>query len=214
MNSDRVARWYRWLEYCAFGRALERRRFSYLGRLAAAERILILGEGDGRMLEKLRDIAPWATIEIVELSAGMIALARGRVGRSERIRFLRGDARRTKIPEDAYDGLVTCFFLDCFEEADARDLVERCARALKSGGIWLVSDFTIPLGGWQRWHAVAWIWVMYRFFWIATGLRTKQLPPIEKLLQSSGVRRVARDEERAGMMMSEVWIRPPDSERP
>ena len=34
MLIDRFAPWYRWVEYLTFGRALERRRFAFLNRLA------------------------------------------------------------------------------------------------------------------------------------------------------------------------------------
>lgn len=207
MNIDRMARWYRLVEVCAFGSALERRRFAYLSRLAGAGRILILGEGDGRVLERLRIIAPLASIDVVEMSGEMIALARERVGHTERVRFIRGDARHVKIPEAVYDGVVTCFFLDCFEEAEAHALVERVAVGLKPNGIWLMSDFDVPVSGWHRWHAVVWIWTMYRFFRIATGLRTSWLPPITEVLSGAGLTRVARQTERAAMIVSEVWTK-------
>lgn len=80
MNFDPVARWYQWIEYAAFGRALERRRFVFLNRLADARRILILGEGDGRCLERQLVTAPIADIDIVDSSARMIAIARKRTG--------------------------------------------------------------------------------------------------------------------------------------
>jgi SAM-dependent methyltransferase len=205
MNVDPVARLYRWLEYCAFGRALERRRFAYLGRLADATRILILGEGDGRALARLIAIAPLASIDVVELSGEMIALARVRAGLTERVRFAQDDARVVEFGESCYDGVVTCFFLDCFSETEARSLIHRLTRALKPGGVWLMSDFAVPGHGWRRWHAAAWIWTMYCFFRIATGLTTRRLPPIEQLLGGAGLVREAREEERAGMMVSEVW---------
>src|SRR6202035_2815494 len=37
MKIGRLAGWYRWIEYLAFGRALERRRFAFLSRLASAK---------------------------------------------------------------------------------------------------------------------------------------------------------------------------------
>ena len=52
MNADRIARSYRWLEYAAFGVALERARFDFLRCAAEARRVLILGEGDGRFLAR------------------------------------------------------------------------------------------------------------------------------------------------------------------
>jgi ubiquinone/menaquinone biosynthesis C-methylase UbiE len=205
MNIDPLARWYRFVEYCAFGQALERRRFAYLNRLAEARRVLILGEGDGRLLARLLGVAREASIDVVELSGEMIALARARVGSTDRVRFLQEDARLVDFGAAEYDGVVTCFFLDCFPEAEAHVLVERLARALKPGGVWLVSDFAIPPYGWRRWHAAVWIWTMYRFFRITTGLQTAWLPRIERLLASAGLTRVEREEERAGMMVSELW---------
>ena len=90
MNADGLAAWYRWIEYAAFGRALERSRFEFLNRLAGARRILILGEGDGRTLSSLSRVAGEARIDLVELSAGMIALARADVGSqvADRVRFV------------------------------------------------------------------------------------------------------------------------------
>jgi ubiquinone/menaquinone biosynthesis C-methylase UbiE len=207
MNIDPLARWYRSIEYCAFGRALERRRFAYLKRLSDTRRVLILGEGDGRMLTRLCNEAPHATFEVIELSGAMIALARARVGETERIRFWQEDARLVEFAADEYDGVVTCFFLDCFAEDEARKLIARLVQSLKSGGLWLMSDFAIPARGWRKWHATVWIWTMYRFFAIATGLRTTRLPPIEKLLAEAGLTLVECEDERAGMMVSELWRR-------
>jgi ubiquinone/menaquinone biosynthesis C-methylase UbiE len=206
MNIDRLARWYRLIEYCAFGKALERRRFAYLERLAGAIRILILGEGDGRVLARLRRIAPEASIDVVEVSGAMIELARARVGSVPGLRLIQEDARITEFGEAEFDGIVTCFFLDCFREDEAHELVERLRRALRPDGIWLMSDFHVPPRGWRRVHAALWISTMYRLFRITTGLQTAGLPPIGKLLSGAGMKCVARQEERAGMMVSEVWV--------
>ncbi len=50
VNCDRIARWYRWIEYAGFGRALERRREAFLDDVSDARRVLALGDGDGRAL--------------------------------------------------------------------------------------------------------------------------------------------------------------------
>jgi len=207
MNIDRFAPWYRWVEYAAFGHALEARRFAFLDRLANARRILVLGEGDGRALEKLLLLAPNALVDVQELSERMISLARRRVGDSHRVSFRQADALTSKWPDSQYDGVVTLFFLDCFSESEARELVGRIARAMVPGSIWLVSDFAVPPRGWRCWHAKAWTWSMYRFFNIATALKTRSLPPIEKLLTEAGLRRLELEEARGGLIRSEVWIK-------
>ncbi len=204
MTVGRLAPWYRWIEYAAFGRALEQRRFAFLDRLKAAKSILIFGEGDGRALATLLTIAPQARMDVIELSPDMIALARQRAAG---VRFRCQDARTVELPAMHYDAVLTMFFLDCFTETDARLLIDRIAAALKPGGLWLVSEFAIPCAGWRRLHASVWIRVMYRFFRVATGLRAQQLPPIDHLLATAGMQRAERQETRAGMLYSEVLIR-------
>jgi len=208
MDVDRLARWYRWIEYAAFGRALEGARFAFLNRLAGARRVLVLGEGDGRALREMLAIAAEARFDVVDGSAEMIALARTRVGDSERVRFFRQDALASSLPEGSYDAVVTFFFLDCFTEGELRDLLGRIADRLAPGAIWMISDFTTEAG----WHARVWIWVMYRFFNVTTGLRARALPPIEKLLSEIGMRRTEVQRRRWGMIVSEVLVYQPGGE--
>ncbi|HVV44723.1 MAG TPA: class I SAM-dependent methyltransferase, partial [Bryobacteraceae bacterium] len=201
------APWYRWIEYAALGRALERRRFAFLRRLAGARRVLILGEGDGRTVSRLLKIAPRAEFDVVEVSPEMIGLARMRVHDSPRVHFEQGDARSHHWAAGIYDGLVTNFFLDCFTEEELAPLAGKLANALAPDGIWIVAEFAIPLRGWRRFHARMWIWTMYRFFGITTGLRAQRLPAIERLMREAGMMRVEQQSERAGLMVSEVWRR-------
>jgi len=155
--------------------------------------------------------APRARIDVVEKSAEMIALARRRAGDSGRVRFLCQDALIDGWPGTEYDAVLTLFFLDCFGEEEARQLIQRLERGLSPEGIWLVSEFAIPEKGWQRWHATLWVGTMYRFFRLTTGLRTKSLPPIERLLYEAGMRRIGLERTRAGLLVSEVLKRGADT---
>jgi SAM-dependent methyltransferase len=216
MRVGHLARCYRWIEYAAFGRALERCRFAFLARLAGARGVLILGEGDGRSLERLLTLAPSAVFDVVELSPEMISLAKQRTRNSTRVTFSCQDARKASWPAAQYDGIVTHFFLDCFDEDEARHLIAQLANALTPDGSWLVSEFAIAVKGWRRLHARIWIGTMYRFFGITTGLRARALPPIEMLMREAGMYRTEREQARAGLMVSEVWrhVSPPPSAVP
>lgn len=205
MNVDPLARWYRWIEYAVFGGVLEHHRFIFFDRLAAARSILILGEGDGRSLARVLDIAPHAEIDVVESSARMIGLAKGRVVGNGRVHFHQHDAANMTWPPAKYDAIVTSFFLDCFDEATARRIIERLAQSLRPQGLWLVNDFAIPPSGWRRGHARAWIAAMYLFFRVTTGLRTNRLPPIDALLEQAGLRQVESVSSDDGMIVSQVW---------
>ena len=97
MNCDRIARWYRWIEYAGFGRALEQRREAFLKDVSDARRILALGDGDGRALAALLEAAPHACVDYIDVSARMLELARARAG-SERVNYRCEDARTAALP--------------------------------------------------------------------------------------------------------------------
>jgi ubiquinone/menaquinone biosynthesis C-methylase UbiE len=197
VNCDPIARWYRWLEYIAFGRALERRRNAFLSDVADARRALVLGDGDGRFLARLvRKMH--GTIDYVDISPRMLELARGRAG--DRVHYILGDARTIPLPAAEYDLIVTHFFLDCFNQQDAAALVNKIAHAAAPHARWLISEF----------RAVSWwsrlcIGALYVFFRITTGLETKRLIDHHSLLRQRGFAIERSETARAGLLISELW---------
>jgi ubiquinone/menaquinone biosynthesis C-methylase UbiE len=207
MNVDRIAKGYRWLEYGAFGRELERARFDFLSHAAEARRVLILGEGDGRFLAGLLKSNHRASIAVVESSARMIELARPRLASGERsqVEFHQIDAVGGCLPEGPFDLAVTHFFLDVLSCRDAESVILKIGAALAPGAVWLVSEFQEPHGDLRRLHARLWLRAMYGFFSAATGLRVSKLPPYRDLLKRSGFTEVDYRERRLGLIRSQVW---------
>ena len=143
-NFDSVARAYRALEHLALGGDLERTRFSLLDRLAGRRSILILGEGDGRCLARLLPLVPGARIHCLDASPAMLALARARIAGTtdaHRVTLECADVLTYAFPPARYDAVITLFLLDCFEPAQAADLVTRIQAALQPGAGWLFADF-------------------------------------------------------------------------
>lgn len=198
---SRLARGYRALEQLAFGRDLERARFRFVSALRDCRTALILGEGDGRFLQRLLETAPRIRVSCVEGSAGMIAAAEARLTPEQRQRvvFHQVDLR-TFEPKDRYDAIVTLFVLDCFSNAEVETLVARLAPAVERGGVWLFADFTLPARGWRRWRAIVWLGVLYRFFGLVTGLRVRALPDAEAALARHGFARVEDREFQHGLL--------------
>jgi ubiquinone/menaquinone biosynthesis C-methylase UbiE len=200
LNADPIARWYRWLEYVGFGRALERRRCAFLGYVRDAQRILVLGEGDGRFLVKLVEQNRGASIDYVDLSRRMLEIARERAG--DRVNYLHGNALTMPLPQNEYDLIVTHFFLDCFEEAELERLIDRIACAAQRNARWLISEFRNS-SGWSR----AIIRMLYFFFGVTTGLKTSRLTDHRPMLEQRGFRLVCEQKARAGLLISELWSR-------
>lgn len=206
---DRLARIYLPLERIAFGRDLERARFALLPELRDCRRILVLGDGDGRGLERLASLATGARIHSLDLSPGMLACAQRRCGRfGDRLRFEAADIRTAILPDQRYDAVVTCFFLDCFTPAELAEIVPRIAASLRPGARWLWSDFVLPDKGPARWRAQAWLTVMYAFFRWETGIRARKLPPAESAIRSLGFQPVTRVDLQWGLLRSIVFSHP------
>ncbi|MEP6593722.1 MAG: class I SAM-dependent methyltransferase, partial [Acidobacteriota bacterium] len=183
-NFDRLARVYRLLELAAFGHDLERARFCLLDRLASCTRILVLGEGDGRALARLLGVAPGAQVHCVDISPAMLARASTRLPEADRARvvFHQMDALSSPLPPGPFDAVTTMFFLDCFTEAQVRDLVPAIAATLAPEATWLWADFRMPERGWARLRARASIALLYAFFRWQTGIPARRLPPAEEII--------------------------------
>ena len=210
MNCDGIARWYRLLEYIAFGRALERRRREYISDVADARRVLILGDGDGRFTAEFLRRSAAVSIDSVDLSARMLGLAERRVraysSGPARARFHHGDARTVNLPEK-YDLIVSHFFLDCFTPDEMSALVARIAEAACPRARWLISEFALPVAGIWRWAAVVLIRMMYLFFRVSTGLRAGCLPDYAPHLMMQGFRCVRHKSIWGGLLISQLWER-------
>jgi ubiquinone/menaquinone biosynthesis C-methylase UbiE len=209
MNADRIAGSYRWLEYAAFGLALERARLDFLSHAAEARRVLILGEGDGRFLARLLGSNGRASITVIETSARMIDLARQRVPSSERSRveFHQMDAVAGGWPDGPFDLAVSHFFLDTLDCRDAEAVILKVAALLTPGAGWLVSEFQEPSSGVRQLHSRLWLRAMYAFFWATTGLHVSKLPPYRDFLKRSGLTEIGYRERRLGLIRSQVWCK-------
>lgn len=208
---DGLARVYRLLEFLAFGRDLERIRFAHLARLRECRSILVLGEGDGRCLERLVAEAPAARIDCLDLSPAMLARATARLAGGEaagRVSFRQADLLTADLPPARYDAVVTCFFLDCFTAEQAAAVMGRIEGSLLPGARWLWADFTLPAGGLARWRARLWVGLLYRFFRWQTGLPARELPPVEPGLAAAGWKPVAELSLQHGLLRSAVYARP------
>jgi ubiquinone/menaquinone biosynthesis C-methylase UbiE len=214
---DRLARWYRALEFIAFGRDLERARFAFLDRLADRTSILLLGEGDGRCAARLVKVAPGARIVCVDSSRGMIERASQRVkeaGGEGRVTFECADVRSYTPGPGQFDAVATLFFLDCFEADDVASIVLRTSPGLQPGAIWIFADFALPPRGLARARARMWLALLYACFRWETALAASSLPPSERILETEGWKRAESVEFQYGLLRSCVFRRAPEAPAP
>ncbi len=210
MNCDWIAPYYRLLEHCTFGKKLEERRFAFLEQTATARKALVCGGGDGRFLEQLLRRNSQVRVDFVDLSPGMVELAKrrsasGKSVEKERVRFYVCDIREFTPVEASYDLIVTNFFLDCFGEAEIAGVVTKLAMLTSPHARWLVSEFRVGRRRLGRIWRQAIVRGLYLAFRVTTGLTVKRLPHYEAALRSAGF--LCRCEERSmkGLLKSSLW---------
>ncbi len=206
----RLAAVYSTLERLAFGPRLEQARFCHLDYLRDCRDILLLGEGDGRCLARLAQMAPNARLHMVDSSPGMLQRAVTRLDEltQRRVTFIPADVTSWQPPAQAYDAVVTVFFLDCLVEEQVRSLVNKLQPALRPGARWVWADFVLPSQSIKRLRARFWLRIIYGFFNYAAGLQARALPPTEEILATAGWQPLATREFQDIFARSVVFSQP------
>ncbi len=204
---DRLAEPYEALERAAFGGLLETARFEFLGELHGCRRVLLLGDGDGRLLARLVGLAPQATIISVDQSAAMLAKAQRRLRPEDlsRVKFYHADVLVADLGGERLDAIVTAFFLDCFSQPEAEQVVQQMDKLMAPSALWLEVDFGLPARGWRRWYAQGWLKLMYTFFRWRTGITAKALPDLQSTFHNLGWQLMKCQTYRAGFVYSRLY---------
>jgi ubiquinone/menaquinone biosynthesis C-methylase UbiE len=206
-NFDRIARFYRWMEWFSFGPLLHRTRSAWLPELLESRSALVLGDGDGRFTRDLLGANPQMHVHAVDLSAAMLQELRRRcTPYANRLVTTQANALNF-VPDAAYDLVATHFFLDCLSEAEVEQLVQTLLPSLADNARWLVSDFQIPRQGAIRPIAALLTRTLYAAFRLLTGLRANRLPDYASLLQRAGMVCIRRRVFLGGILISELWQR-------
>ncbi len=170
---------------------------------------MILGDGDGRFLVDLLKVNRRVLVDSLDVSPGMIALARRRLlkthGSVERVRFILADARASFRSDARYDLIVTNFFLDCFPGDELGTLIERVASCCLPGALWLDGDFRLLPGRWTGVAARAILAGMYLFFALTTRLQARRLTDSAGFLAANGFTLVSEVSRLRGFLSSRVW---------
>ncbi len=210
---DSVAPHYWWIERLSFGWQLHKIRTAMLPELATCRTALVVGEGDGRFLVDFLSLNQTVRVDCVDASKGMIALARHRLsqvpGGADRVTFHIADVRYDPLPDRRYDAIVTNFVLDCFPRDELGFVLNRLARLLENGSMWVVGDFSRPTAKWAKPLAELLLWGMYFFFGVFTGIKARRLVDPAPFLQSHNFTLQREQLLLGGFLTSQLWSRRP-----
>ena len=183
---NRLARWYRPLEWILFGNELQRARTALVDRLPNVSRGLVLGDGDGRLLERLVRSQDRCEFVSIDQSVRMIEKQKRRTQTQggESIQFVCDDATQSPLADNRFDLLVTSFFLDCFSKEFLQTQLPIWINAIEDGGLVYLVDFVHPDHGWRRIQSHLYQRIMHQFFRWQTGLPNRELVDLDPILRS------------------------------
>ena len=189
-----LAKTYHFCEEVIFGSALQNCRTAFLSEIPPNAHVLSVGEGDGRFAQALLAQHPEVHLQVIEPDSAMRAQAQAKL---PNLTFV---ANSTTC-----DILVLNFILDLFTEEEAHRFLDQ----LPPAKTLIIGDFfpNKVNGPATRLTARLLTWTMYRFFRLTTGLKTKKIPPIEKILTTKGWRLHQESPQWSGYITAQLWMR-------
>jgi SAM-dependent methyltransferase len=203
---NRLAPFYRWLEWFTFGPFLSRCRLTFLPEVRSSKSALILGDGDGRFSAQLLKDNPQIVIDAVDASEAMLRQLVRRAGpNAVRVRTQLADVRQLNFVPGNFDLVATHFFLDCLTTEEVASLAIELRGRVAADAAWVVSEFAIPDTLFGTLIATPLVSALYLAFRFLTGLPIRRLPDHRKALGNAGFMLAKQRTWLGGLLVSEMW---------
>jgi ubiquinone/menaquinone biosynthesis C-methylase UbiE len=175
---DNTTWFYERLSKLIFGQAQIKAQEYYLSQIKPGWHILIIGGGTGEILESLTRLHPSGlSITYIEVSAKMMALSQKRNTGNNSMVYITKGIEQAEVP-DLYDVVITAFLFDNFSEVNLAAAFTKIDQHLKTGGLWLNTDFQLTGPLWQK----VMLKSMYLLFNVLGAIDVTGLPDVEKQL--------------------------------
>jgi tRNA (cmo5U34)-methyltransferase len=195
---DRLAPFYDRLAQMLYGSAIRNAQIRFLSAIPQRSRVLILGGGTGWILQELFSFRPDCEVWYIESSAKMLDMARRR-SPGRRIHFML--CTTLEIPAQAFDVIMTFFFLDLFSPMTLKKMIPEILAAAKPSALWLVADFANQGKWWQK----LLLRIMYQFFRSTCHIDARQLPDWGPIIREAGFEKKDVESFYAGFIQSEAY---------
>ena len=144
-NFDRVVPIYDFCKTLLFFGSIERCQYYHLSQLKGRKKLLIIGGGTGRIIEKISSFTDFDSLVYVDNSREMISKAKRFTKLRcpelyDKIEFQCADA--LSITENLdFDAIILPFVLDCFTNEKLKQLGGKMHTWMAPGSLLLISDF-------------------------------------------------------------------------
>jgi tRNA (cmo5U34)-methyltransferase len=171
---DMIASFYPLLEQMVFGSTLSRARRFFAWRVTEGNKILLIGEGNGRFLFEMVKQTSSGSFTVVDSSTRMLAAAGRRIATVDccpRIELIHTNILEWRSSAAHYDRIVTHFFLDLFTPDNLCRVVEKISRLATEDALWINVDFSSENHNLRQRLLM---WAQYRFLRISAGIEASR----------------------------------------
>lgn len=196
---DFLAPFYDSLARLMLGKDIVNSQLHFIGSFKGCDRVLILGGGSGLFLDILCKECPDIKIDYVDISVKMICRARKRIRDCKSVNFIQGS--EDDIPDRLYDGVITNFYLDMFNEKTLGKVIQKIKKSMTDSAHWMVTDFTNERSS----HAFM-LAIMYRFFRMIARIEATQLPDWQQAMICSGNKLLERKYFKNEFIISNLYL--------
>lgn len=183
-----LAPFYSWLTRLVYGKNFKELNVLVAEQIDANATILIIGGGDGKIIEALLAKKP-NRITYIEMSTGMLREAQKEANRLAQkaslppIYFVH-EAFPTQHISELFDTIITPFVCDTLEQNFLKEVfIPGIEQRLKPTGKWINLDFRQPTKN-EYWYILH-LTVLHAVFKVICGLNRTFLPKIDSLLSTT-----------------------------
>lgn len=181
-NYDNAAWFYDRLSRTVYGNNLIKAQVALLPLIPPGSKILIAGGGTGWIIEEIAKIHPSGlTISYVEVSANMMALSKKRDPLDNLVTYINKPVEEADLTDD-FDVVITSFLFDNFLPVTFKRVFQHLHQLLKTGGIWINTDFQLTGKWWQS----PLLKTMYLFFSLLGCMEAHHLADIKPHFGQAG----------------------------
>ncbi|OUW85465.1 MAG: hypothetical protein CBD74_03415 [Saprospirales bacterium TMED214] len=209
---DQLAGRYQLFEKLMFGSSLAKARTALLSSIPACRSALVLGDGDGRLLEQLLTTQPNCQITSIDQSRRMLEIQQKCLShhpRRDDVTWRQQDARELEGFDRQFDLLVSAFFLDCFTFQELETHVPLWLNTLRPGGHFYLVDFQEPDSGWRRLRGKMYLSTMHHFFRWYTNLPNRVLVDWKQVLNQCPLELVALQNMNRDLISVQLYRKAP-----
>lgn len=185
-NYNLIAPIYTFLNKLVFLGCIQKSQIAFLSQLPSKGEVLFIGGGSGETLKKIVQEHPDLKIDYIDKSEKMISLSREKLIHfpNHHVNFIIGNEQA--ITKDKYDIIMTFYYLDLFGPEKLDDIHALLSNKLRTGGIWLISDFSTAKNWWQKTIE----FFMFSFLKITTSIESKEIAEYRKSHFSKGFQKL------------------------